>query len=329
MNNHNVKIMDSGNRVVKVMRIFFRSSFSALLAFAILGSAQAQTGATVTFYHNDGLGSPVAATNADGDVIWRKTYDPYGREHNSGGSAAASNNIGYTGHRFDNDLDLVYAGARYYDPVIGRFMSVDPVGFQEGAVHSFNKYAYANNNPYSYVDPDGKLAFAVVALVALGTFVTLNSAHEAYKAETSVMDEGLSTEGLKAAGQSLLIDGTINLVLTATGLTALSFLNKMPATPPTKRVGRWMNPLELFKMRKSGKVQEGGGGQTRVSDPANPDTYRNPPEGDVYVEFDVPADSVLPHSRGTGRIPGPNSPDARAGNPADYEMPPATNIEEF
>ena len=43
--------------------------------------------------------------------------------------------------------------ARYYDPVIGRFYSNDPIGFRD--VHSFNRYAYANNNPYKYVDPDG------------------------------------------------------------------------------------------------------------------------------------------------------------------------------
>jgi uncharacterized protein RhaS with RHS repeats len=44
--------------------------------------------------------------------------------------------------------------ARYYYPVIGRFYSNDPVGFRD--VHSFNRYAYANNNPYKYIDPDGK-----------------------------------------------------------------------------------------------------------------------------------------------------------------------------
>jgi uncharacterized protein RhaS with RHS repeats len=44
--------------------------------------------------------------------------------------------------------------ARYYDPVIGRFYSNDPVGFSN--VHNFNRYAYANNNPYRYVDPDGR-----------------------------------------------------------------------------------------------------------------------------------------------------------------------------
>lgn len=45
--------------------------------------------------------------------------------------------------------------ARYYDPVIGRFMSNDPVGFT-GEVASFNRYSYVDNNPYKYNDPDGK-----------------------------------------------------------------------------------------------------------------------------------------------------------------------------
>lgn len=48
----------------------------------------------------------------------------------------------------------MYMQARYYDPVIGRFYSNDPVGMTN--VHTFNRYAYANNNPYKYVDPDGK-----------------------------------------------------------------------------------------------------------------------------------------------------------------------------
>ena len=69
-----------------------------------------------------------------------------------------------------------------------------------------------------------------------------------------------------------------------------------------------MSPDELEKMRGTGKVQEGGGGQTRVADPANSNTYRNAPEGDVYVEFDVQANRVLPHSQATARIPGREQP---------------------
>ena len=66
-------------------------------------------------------------------------------------------------------MNLSYFGARYYDPSIGRFMGVDPEGFNPNSVHSFNRYAYGNNNPYKYVDPDGRnplLIFAIGAAVA-------------------------------------------------------------------------------------------------------------------------------------------------------------------
>jgi RHS repeat-associated protein len=55
----------------------------------------------------------------------------------------------------DSETGLSYFGARYYDPVVGRFMGVDAVGFNPGNLQSFNRYAYANNNPYRFVDRDG------------------------------------------------------------------------------------------------------------------------------------------------------------------------------
>jgi hypothetical protein len=51
----------------------------------------------------------------------------------------------------------MYMQVRYYDPVIGRFYSNDPVGYvSRNPVHSFGRYTYANNNPYRYTDPDGQ-----------------------------------------------------------------------------------------------------------------------------------------------------------------------------
>jgi hypothetical protein len=44
---------------------------------------------------------------------------------------------------------------QYYDPIIGRFYSNDPVGFTADKPMMFNRYAYGNNNPYKFVDPDG------------------------------------------------------------------------------------------------------------------------------------------------------------------------------
>ncbi len=132
--------------------------FAAVLVGVLMGwSFAARAVETVTYYHLDALGSPVAATDASGNVVWREAYRPYGARINME-PAAANQSRWYTGHPHDEDSGLTYAGARYYDPVVGRFMGVDPVGVGEGNVHSFNRYAYGNNNPYAYVDPDGRVA---------------------------------------------------------------------------------------------------------------------------------------------------------------------------
>lgn len=149
---------------MKILDRFMRSPLSAcclLLAF----SAPAWAGVvSTTYYHNDILGSPVAATDQGGDLLWREQYKPYG-ERILNEPEAAENSRWYTGHPHDPETGLTYAGARYYDPVVGRFMSVDPVGFLESNPTSFNRYAYANNNPYKYVDPDGEVPILVWVVV--------------------------------------------------------------------------------------------------------------------------------------------------------------------
>ena len=133
---------------------------------------------TVTYLHNDILGSVVGRSNASADIIARYHYEPFGKSLDSQVSnSLANNSLGYTGHLQDTDVDLTYMKARYYDPVIGRFYSNDPVGVMghDFAVHGFNRYAYGNNNPYKYVDPTGQIAESVwdaaslsVGLVSLG-----------------------------------------------------------------------------------------------------------------------------------------------------------------
>jgi RHS repeat-associated protein len=71
--------------------------------------------------------------------------------------------IGFTGKWHDDELQLDYFGARYYDASMGRFVSIDPAAFSQGNLHSFNRYAYANNNPYRFIDPDGREAACITA----------------------------------------------------------------------------------------------------------------------------------------------------------------------
>ena len=133
----------------------------ALLLLSLGLSHSAQAIETITYYHLDAQGSPVAATNEQGQVIWREYYTPYGERLNKD-PAATPNTRWYTGHPHDDDTGLTYMGARYYDPTLGRFMAIDPAPFTEDNLHSFNRYAYANNNPYRYVDPDGRNAVTAI-----------------------------------------------------------------------------------------------------------------------------------------------------------------------
>jgi RHS repeat-associated protein len=137
--------------------------FIATLFLACL-SLMAQGVEEVIYYHNDALGSPIIATDQEGRVVWRKSYAPYGQPIGQ----TASNEPGYTGKFEEPDLGIQNFGARWYDPRIGRFLAIDPAGFDPQNPQSFNRYAYANNNPYKYVDPDGWWAETAIDVMSLG-----------------------------------------------------------------------------------------------------------------------------------------------------------------
>jgi RHS repeat-associated protein len=146
-------------RMTSILKHFF-----CAVVLAVGALATQATAATITYFHNDLAGSPVAATNQAGQVIWRESYRPYG-ERTVKSAAASGNQVWFTSRHQEASTGLVYMGARYYDPVIGRFVSIDPVGFDENNIHSHNRYAYANNNPHKYVDPDGQLPVLIPLLV--------------------------------------------------------------------------------------------------------------------------------------------------------------------
>jgi len=125
---------------------------SLLAVIAILPQlASAQT--TVKYVHTDALGSVVAMTDATGVVIeGRREYEAYGQQL----TPAVQDGPGFTGHVQDVATGLTYMQQRYYDPQIGRFLSVDPVTAYSDPVGMFNRYKYAANNPYRFTDPDGR-----------------------------------------------------------------------------------------------------------------------------------------------------------------------------
>ena len=108
---------------------------------------------TTKYHHTDALGSPIAVTDASKAVIQTSEFEPYGKVVNR----AEVDGPSYTGHVQDASSGLSYMQQRYYDPMIGRFLSVDPVTANSGTGANFNRYWYANNNPYKFVDPDGRM----------------------------------------------------------------------------------------------------------------------------------------------------------------------------
>jgi RHS repeat-associated protein len=154
-------------------------------------SAFAQTTKTKTYFHLDPAGTPLMATNEAGAVVWKETYLPYGEKVNNS-LAASSNTIGYAGKPYDPATGLSYMGARYYHPTLGRFTGIDPVGFNPDNLHSHNRYAYANNNPYKYVDPDGRIAFLAAIPPALAYLTPIAAGISARIAMSSVYRFGMS-----------------------------------------------------------------------------------------------------------------------------------------
>jgi RHS repeat-associated protein len=120
----------------------------------------------VSYFLNDHLASTAGLTDTAGNLVEQIAYDSFG---NSTGSARTR--YGYTGRERDSDTGLLYHRARWNDPVIGRFLSEDPLGLSAGP----NPYEYAYDNPLRYVDPTGHQGWEI-ALAGGGTMAGAGTA---------------------------------------------------------------------------------------------------------------------------------------------------------
>ena len=102
----------------------------------------------IYYYHTDYLGTPQQMTNGSGTTVWRASYEPFGRATIT--TQTITNNVRLDGY-WDQETSLYYVWHRYYDPKTGRWISSDPIGLAGG----LNTYAYVENNPLRWTDPDG------------------------------------------------------------------------------------------------------------------------------------------------------------------------------
>ena len=137
--------------------------------------------ATLTYLSGDHLGTTRLVTDANGTVLKRYDYAPFGEEIPKGqmgrptdefpvgeypATVAQADGVApkFTGQVRDAETGLDYFGARYMSSVQGRFTSPDPIFANVLRVinpQRWNTYAYAVNSPLVFTDPDGRDAIAV------------------------------------------------------------------------------------------------------------------------------------------------------------------------
>ncbi len=139
---------------------------AVLLILVVFLPVHAQNDTRVTYIHTDADGTPFAATDEQGNLEWQIEHFPFGAEH-SNTEVRRNSNLSFAGKLYDEEIGLSYFGGRWYDPHAGRFTGIDPMPVTTEDWRTFNRYAYGNNNPYKYVDPDGNLPILIPLVIFL------------------------------------------------------------------------------------------------------------------------------------------------------------------
>lgn len=137
------------------------------------------------YYHPDHLGSSSYITNLDGEVVQHIEYVPFGEVFIEERNSVWNTPYLFNAKEFDEETGLYYYGARYYEPRLSLWISVDPISNYDprnnenyldgehnlGVYNTFNlaPYGYCYQNPIRLIDPNGKQVDAVDFVPFLGS----------------------------------------------------------------------------------------------------------------------------------------------------------------
>ncbi|WP_301068596.1 RHS repeat-associated core domain-containing protein [uncultured Duncaniella sp.] len=140
----------------------------------------------------DYLGSVTHVLDADGNILQEKTYGAWGTPRDpetlepTGGSQDDEQGLylgrGFTGHEHLPWFGLINMNARLYDPLTCRFLSPDPQVQMPDFTQGLNRFSYALNNPFMYVDQDGEFLWYIVGAAAIGGIINVATHWDAVSA---------------------------------------------------------------------------------------------------------------------------------------------------
>lgn len=169
------------------------------------------------FFHKDQVGSSSFITDGVGDPIQFIGYTPFGESFINVSATHFQTPYRFNGKEQDAETGLYNYGARYYDPKISRWMSVDPLADERSWLTPYN---YVQNNPLNRIDPTGAIDSPIYG--EDGTFLGTDS--EGFKGEIIVMNEyvydRLSDGGSKTLDHDLVMNIADNTTVASNVLDA-------------------------------------------------------------------------------------------------------------
>ena len=143
------------------------STLITLLVFLLTQTTvHANPDERIIYHHSDHLSGTSIDTDENGEIMQSSSYFPFGEVLTEEHAPDYENNYKFTGKELD-ESGLYYYGARYYNPIIGRFVSQDTWAGDLRNPQSLNKYSYVFNNPLKYVDPTGNYVETAFDLISL------------------------------------------------------------------------------------------------------------------------------------------------------------------
>ena len=133
-----------------------------------------RTGNKNYLYRKNVFGDVTEIYSDNGTLVGKYSYTAFGEcivKVNEGG-IAEKNPIRYRGYYYDEEMSLYYLKSRYYDPVTGRFITIDDISYIDPeTINGLNLYAYCGNNPVMNIDPNGRFLFSFLASLAIAALI--------------------------------------------------------------------------------------------------------------------------------------------------------------